>query len=78
MAKTPTQAPTPRLQMKTSRCTQASKKNSIHLLMMNPTKHTSRLDAPDPPQPLPPRRLHPRKAQMGAGARQTLVCGGAT
>ena len=47
--KIPPLAPTPHLPTKTSRHTQALKKNSTHPLTMNPSNPTLPLDAFEPP-----------------------------
>lgn len=68
--KIPPPVPTPHLPMKTSRRTQASKKNLTPPLTTSPSNPTLPLDASDPP--LLPQHHHCRPHQLSPepGARQ--------
>ena len=67
----PTPAPTPHLRTRTLRCIQASRKSLTHPLTTNPSNHTSRLDAFDPPPALQRQPHHPRQPPPSPSARQT-------
>ena len=67
---TPTPAPTPHIQTKTSRYTRASKRNSTHPLTMKATNPTSQLDASGVPHPLQRHHRRLRQVPVGLGVHQ--------